>query len=102
MSTPYTSFSPQQQQDGIQISDDKHFALHGEILLFVFVTLFFLIFVFFLMMPCLKNHTRGSRESETDEDSIGGQNYNNTTIPSHNRSAQEANEMSRRAKSPVL
>ncbi|KAH1225823.1 hypothetical protein GmHk_11G032645 [Glycine max] len=74
---PYTSFSPQQQQqevDEVQFSDDKHFSLHGKILLFVFLSAFFLLFVFVLMIPWLKNHARGSHDSGTEEDSIEFQN----------------------------
>ncbi|TKY47183.1 hypothetical protein E2542_SST29240 [Spatholobus suberectus] len=78
--TPYTySFGPQ-QEDGVQFSDDKHFALHGKILLLVFLTVFFLLFVFVLMVPWLKKRAGRSHDSETDEDSTEGQ--NNT--PSHN------------------
>lgn len=94
---PYTSFSPQQQQqevDEVQFSDDKHFSLHGKILLFVFLSAFFLLFVFVLMIPWLKRRARGSHDSGTDEDSIGVQ---NNSTPSYNwfrgRRKEDANTM---------
>ncbi|RDX61987.1 hypothetical protein CR513_59731, partial [Mucuna pruriens] len=79
MTPPYTSFSP--QQDEVQFSDDPHFALHGKILLLVFLSLFFLLFVFILVIPWLKKRAGRSHHSEADEDSVEGQ---NNTAPSHN------------------
>ncbi|KAK7333199.1 hypothetical protein VNO80_29964 [Phaseolus coccineus] len=80
-SYPNTSFSPQ-QEDEVQFSDDKHFALHGKILLLVFISVFFLLFIFVLMLPWLRKR-RGSHDSGTDEDSnIEAQ--NNPSTPSHN------------------
>ncbi|KAJ1376445.1 putative transmembrane protein [Sesbania bispinosa] len=73
MATPYTSYSPQQLEDGVQFSDDKHYALHGKIMLLVIVITFSLFLMFILMIPCLKNRVRRSHESETDgSDSIAG------------------------------
>ncbi|WVY93341.1 hypothetical protein V8G54_032429 [Vigna mungo] len=80
-SYPNTSFSPQ-QEDEVQFSRDKNFALHGKILLLVFLSAFVILFIFVLMMPWLRKR-RGSRDSGTEEDSnIEGQ--NNPSTPSHN------------------
>ncbi|CAJ1960431.1 unnamed protein product [Sphenostylis stenocarpa] len=81
--TPYpnTSYSSQ-QEDEVQLSDDKHFALHGKILLLLFLSAFSLIFVFVLIIPWLKK-LRGSHDSGTDEDS-NTESQNNTSTLSHN------------------
>ena len=76
--TPCTHYyGPQQQQlDEVPFSEDKHFALHGEIVLLVLVTVFFLFIVFILMIPRLKKRATRSHESETEGDSniIAGHN----------------------------
>lgn len=58
--TPYTSYSPQQQQDddNIQFSDDKNFALDGKIMLLVLIVVFALLMVLIFMVPYLKMHAR--------------------------------------------
>ncbi|XP_027933502.1 uncharacterized protein LOC114189007 [Vigna unguiculata] len=81
-SYPNTSLSPQ-QEDEIQFSDDKNFALHGKILLLVFLSVFFLLFIFVLMIPWLRKR-RGSHDSGTEEDSNIESQNNNPSTPSHN------------------
>ncbi|KAG2394930.1 uncharacterized protein HKW66_Vig0076950 [Vigna angularis] len=71
-----------QQEDEVQFSRDKNFALHGKILLLVFLSAFLLLFIFVLMMPWLRKR-RASRDSGTEEDS-NIESQNNPSTPSHN------------------
>ena len=45
---------PQQQDDEIMFLRDKNFELHGEIMMFVLVAIFFLFILFLIMLPCLR------------------------------------------------
>ncbi|KAL2332994.1 hypothetical protein Fmac_014207 [Flemingia macrophylla] len=79
--TTYTSFSPQPQEDDqVQFSHDKHFALHGKILLLSFLTIFFVLFAFVLLFPCMRKRFTNSHDgSGTDDDFV--EDRHNT--PSH-------------------
>ncbi|CAL5202561.1 unnamed protein product [Lathyrus oleraceus] len=61
-----SSYSPQQlEDDNVQFSDDKNYALNGKIMLMVFVIVFSLFMVLIFMIPCVKKHARRCHEPET-------------------------------------
>ncbi|CAK8565969.1 unnamed protein product [Lathyrus sativus] len=61
-----SSYSPQQLEDDIvQFSFDKNYALHGKIILLVVVIGFSLFMVFIFMIPCVKKHATRCQEPET-------------------------------------
>uniref|UniRef100_A0A6N2L3F1 Uncharacterized protein n=1 Tax=Salix viminalis TaxID=40686 RepID=A0A6N2L3F1_SALVM len=58
-----TTYTPQHQGKPLYVHD-KHFGLHGEVLMFVAVGIFFIFLVSLLLFPCLKR--RRTQESEDD------------------------------------
>ncbi|KAF9675694.1 hypothetical protein SADUNF_Sadunf09G0059100 [Salix dunnii] len=61
-----TTYTPQQQGEPLYVHD-KHFGLHGEVLMIVVVGIFFIFLVSLLLFPCLKR--RRTPDSEDDSDS---------------------------------
>jgi hypothetical protein len=59
-----TTYTPPQQGTPLYFHD-KHFGLHGEILMFVVVGIFFIFLISLVLVPCLK---RAGRTPESEDD----------------------------------
>ncbi|KAL6275615.1 hypothetical protein ACE6H2_019216 [Prunus campanulata] len=65
------AMAPNQDQDGILFLRDRHFALHGEVMMVVVVVLFAAFILCLLVLPCLKRakSPRPRLNSVDEEDS---------------------------------
>ena len=55
----------QQQQDELLFLKDRHFELHGEIMMFVLVALFSLFILFLVVLPCLRVRHLSNHEPDS-------------------------------------
>ncbi|KAF9665823.1 hypothetical protein SADUNF_Sadunf16G0164000 [Salix dunnii] len=60
------TYAPQQQREPLY-SHDKHFALHGEILMLVLVGIFSIFLLSLLLIPCLKQNRNPDDQPGDDE-----------------------------------
>ncbi|GMI96425.1 hypothetical protein HRI_003311800 [Hibiscus trionum] len=54
LSSPMAPYEPQQDDDHVLVSRDRNFALHGEIMLLIFLLLFALFLAFLLFFLYMK------------------------------------------------
>ncbi|KAK9998315.1 hypothetical protein SO802_017918 [Lithocarpus litseifolius] len=59
------SYNPQQQQDELLFLKDRHFELHGEIMMFVLVAMFSLFILFLVVLPCLRVRHLSNHEPDS-------------------------------------